>query len=208
MLRSRGQSSVGRSPSLPLPQLAREGLSKAGQLISKAGASVEREVPSVARKAPVADVGDLRRSHPRRPSNASIDHHPWARVDSGPTRRLRARGRPAAGVAGPDAVTEHQQCSPRLVVEVIDQRRPAVSARVRPKRSIAPPPRRGPREYGQRVDARHRRECECPRSNAEHDEQPSHQRTIGEQQPPDDEDPRASGKRVERLPHPGWIVTR
>jgi len=42
-----------------LPQLAREGLSEAGQLISKAGASVEVEVPSVARKPPVADVGDL-----------------------------------------------------------------------------------------------------------------------------------------------------
>ena len=46
-------------PSLPLPQLPREDLSEAGQLISKAGASVESEVPSVARKPPVADVGDL-----------------------------------------------------------------------------------------------------------------------------------------------------
>jgi len=43
----------------PLPQLAREDLSEAAQLISKAGASVEVEVPSVARKPPVAHVGDL-----------------------------------------------------------------------------------------------------------------------------------------------------
>jgi hypothetical protein len=50
-------------PSLPLPQLAREDLSEAGQLISKAGASVEVEVPSVARKPPVADVGDLPVGH-------------------------------------------------------------------------------------------------------------------------------------------------
>lgn len=49
----------GSSSSLPLPQLAREDLSEAGQLISKAGASVEVEVPSVARIPPVADVGDL-----------------------------------------------------------------------------------------------------------------------------------------------------
>ena len=48
----------GRSPS-SLPQLAREDLSEAGQLISKAGASVEVEVPSVARKAPVPNVDDL-----------------------------------------------------------------------------------------------------------------------------------------------------
>ena len=43
----------------PLPQLAREDLSEAGQLISKMDASVEFEVPSVARKPPIADVGDL-----------------------------------------------------------------------------------------------------------------------------------------------------
>ena len=47
----------------PLPQLAREDLGEAGQLISKAGASVEVEVPSVARKPPVADVGDLPVGH-------------------------------------------------------------------------------------------------------------------------------------------------
>lgn len=49
----------GTSPNLPLPQLAREDLSEAGQLIGKIGASVEVEVPSVARKPPIADVGDL-----------------------------------------------------------------------------------------------------------------------------------------------------
>jgi hypothetical protein len=43
----------------PLPKLAREGLSKADQLLSKVGVSVEVEVPSVARKPPVAYVGDL-----------------------------------------------------------------------------------------------------------------------------------------------------
>jgi hypothetical protein len=46
-------------PGLPLPQLARKGLSQVSQLISKAGASVEVEVPSVARKAPVPNVDDL-----------------------------------------------------------------------------------------------------------------------------------------------------
>lgn len=46
-----------------LPQLAREDLSEAGQLISKAGASVEVEVPSVAQIPPVADVGDLPVGH-------------------------------------------------------------------------------------------------------------------------------------------------
>jgi hypothetical protein len=49
----------GTSPNLPLPQLAREDLSEAGQLIGKMGASVEVEVPSVAREPPVPDVGDL-----------------------------------------------------------------------------------------------------------------------------------------------------
>ena len=48
-----------RRPSLPLLQLAREGLSETCQLISKASSSVEVEVPTVARKPPVADVGDL-----------------------------------------------------------------------------------------------------------------------------------------------------
>jgi hypothetical protein len=49
----------GSSPSLRLPQFAREALSEAGQLIGKTAAPVEGEAPSVARKPPIADVGDL-----------------------------------------------------------------------------------------------------------------------------------------------------
>ena len=57
---SRLSSSREAAPAAALlPQLSREHLSEAGQLISKAGASVEFEMPSVARIAPVADVGDL-----------------------------------------------------------------------------------------------------------------------------------------------------